>query len=1613
MIEILLPIEDTCISKYNAKVNFGKSDSLLIGSSSSRNDYYKTLLKFDISSIFSKVSIARVLLRLYVYKKEKTGQQEITAYKLLQNFKEMEANWDNQPSHEEVGYSSILTDGNMNGYFDIDVTSIINQWLNDKTETVHGIEVIASESASSFIWFRSREYNQDYMWPKLIVEYNDSKLVTDSKENEDVSIESCNLYQLGNNFSAAYKVKKLGTKETLTVLEISDDGLVWFSEKTIEVVNDEYKVIGTSSPREYDRISLVIIKEPELFLHTGKSVLAQDNVTNKNSVALNYTSNNINIPVDESGQITVNKTGTANIRVNPKSVQNSHSISFKVVGQVNDDEELSNALDDASITNINIPAGDFTIFNHTIDASRNITISGMIDEHGKPITNLILSDMYMYISSLDNIKITLENINIIGLTPNTNGINFIGQFLMNSSISFKNVHMRNFNTTLYFEMLANIDITECEFTNNNEALVFNNATNCRVSKTKFKDNSKASVTIEDSCSNMDISSEFENSPSNDFIGISIINNQGIPSNINITGSSFIDFDWHKRVTYTNITDLPEYHVIYGVPTETDLRDVLTNWTEIGTINVLQNILNISNPIEIKRPVILSGISRQVTISAASNIGNLNFTPYSAVIAADSSNVTIENLTVDGNNFAQNGIYVHRDSCSIYNNIIKNIIRPEGKRYCGDGIIAYREGTTTFPSPINTLNAASNTIINTARYGIFVEAFNTETKQFFMSTNINVTSNVVDNVWNNPLTPIETQEPNGIFSAAIELQGLQKSTTEFKGNLISDVKNNLKESYIYFIDTDETLINGVLESHNANLSSIKIENYSVDLSQALITATNPNGTILLVSTDTTTGISITQGEPNETVVVKVVRNGETTVIDKTQWNSYNFKINDEILVECTSQDKVVTNVYKITISKKTLRHVTVSTEIELIDALSDDSVGHISLLNNITLTKALSINKYVILDSNGNNKFTLTTLKAGNDITLGNGADKNELNNLKIDGELIIDIGPYASISLHNVTATLGTRVLSGDVNSIHLYGINTPILRFFGNARVILDEDTSSGTPIKSIVGEIILNPPSQGTPVQILQIIGSEVTNLEVQSQYSNISIEQDATVTNLNIQEEHSSILIDQGASVINLAIDGSNTNVEIKRGGTAKTVQIDAGNTSLTLDNGSGVETLNLNSNNLTIDGKNITHVNIQSGVTDISTIDVKGFEQTDPSMAEANNSLAVVFALTQSNITTIKLDGIFEGIPITGKSINNINGPVDNKIVTIDDTKVLKFSIIVYSIIKVNLLPGIYDEALEIKRSITLQGSSGVILRQKNEKIATETAITISADDVKIIGFEIRDWNIGIENKQDKKSYKNIIISDNIIYSPKDSNYGIYMGYDAEAFLYPPDDLRHLDDMIDFKGLTIINNQISGYNNHGMIIESVKASEGKLIIDNNDIYNSKGYGIWIDTSKNINVQNNKIHENAVYGIYFSSTAEGIHSTTGKVPSDITIINNEITDNVISNLSFDSADLSTIKIADNSITNKVSNGKLIENNLTTTTEAPKNWWGTAYKPTIQSKIIGSANFIPYYVNASKTTLSNVKTDIHVNSSYTDGNSGSYIYGYSAFSNIQEALEKAKEFS
>jgi len=97
-------------------------------------------------------------------------------------------------------------------------------------------------------------------------------------------------------------------------------------------------------------------------------------------------------------------------------------------------------------------------------------------------------------------------------------------------------------------------------------------------------------------------------------------------------------------------------------------------------------------------------------------------------------------------------------------------------------------------------------------------------------------------------------------------------------------------------------------------------------------------------------------------------------------------------------------------------------------------------------------------------------------------------------------------------------------------------------------------------------------------------------------------------------------------------------------------------------------------------------------------------------------------------------------------------------------------------------------------------------------------------------------------------------------------------------------------------------------------------------------------------------------------------------------------------------------------NSISNNVAYG--IQWDGTTLLDATKNWWGTAVLSTIQSKISGNVNFVPYYVDSAMTTLNTTPpTTVYVDDNYSDGNADGHIFGYDAFNKIQDGINAVAE--
>lgn len=115
-------------------------------------------------------------------------------------------------------------------------------------------------------------------------------------------------------------------------------------------------------------------------------------------------------------------------------------------------------------------------------------------------------------------------------------------------------------------------------------------------------------------------------------------------------------------------------------------------------------------------------------------------------------------------------------------------------------------------------------------------------------------------------------------------------------------------------------------------------------------------------------------------------------------------------------------------------VRVTNEEELRTALENPNVTSIALDNDISLASTLTINRPVTIE--GENKWLIGNVILG----IGQDIDEVRLNQLKITGDLTVDVGSNGTAILDGVTVlgnTFGTKIISGGTNSIHLIGFSS------------------------------------------------------------------------------------------------------------------------------------------------------------------------------------------------------------------------------------------------------------------------------------------------------------------------------------------------------------------------------------------------------------------------------------------------------------------------------------------------------------------------------------------------------------------------------------------------
>jgi len=288
--------------------------------------------------------------------------------------------------------------------------------------------------------------------------------------------------------------------------------------------------------------------------------------------------------------------------------------------------------------------------------------------------------------------------------------------------------------------------------------------------------------------------------------------------------------------------------------------------------------------------------------------------------------------------------------------------------------------------------------------------------------------------------------------------------------------------------------------------------------------------------------------------------------------------------------------------------------------------------------------------------------------------------------------------------------------------------------------------------------------------------------------------------------------------------------------------------------------------------------------------------------------------------------------------------------------------------INVAAGIYHEQITINKPLTINGAGGAVLDGTPTLLTPPLAVGAWTTGVKIKSGNVTFNNMDVTNfTQDgiiigyeastPGSLKNVHITNCSISNiqPGYWGFGIYAGYEAEAFKYSTPELTA---QLDYSGLLIENNEITNTHSSALVLQSIDGSPGTLIVRNNNIHdNTTNDGIWIDSAKNIVIEDNIVKNNkwgieiTSYGDAFQGIISGAwvydwtpHLNGPYGPKDILITGNAITDNTRDGVAVLDGYPATIHINENSIT---GNTLEVRNYLTEVVDATCNWWGDVSGP------------------------------------------------------------------
>lgn len=166
----LEPNKDAFVREGVKTLNYGSAQTMLIGGSIDNNEAYRSFVAFDTSKIPRQQTLLKAVLKLY-NSSAKSVSQTIEIHSANSGWEENSVTWLNQPASDNLITTIDL--GSQEGYVEIDVFDIVNDWINDRTENNGFILKATDEKFDQYVQIYTKDSSNNNYKPKLEIVYRD------------------------------------------------------------------------------------------------------------------------------------------------------------------------------------------------------------------------------------------------------------------------------------------------------------------------------------------------------------------------------------------------------------------------------------------------------------------------------------------------------------------------------------------------------------------------------------------------------------------------------------------------------------------------------------------------------------------------------------------------------------------------------------------------------------------------------------------------------------------------------------------------------------------------------------------------------------------------------------------------------------------------------------------------------------------------------------------------------------------------------------------------------------------------------------------------------------------------------------------------------------------------------------------------------------------------------------------------------------------------------------------------------------------------------------------------------------------------------------------------